>query len=650
MKYRAEIDGLRALAVLPVILFHAGFETFGGGFVGVDVFFVISGYLITTIILVDLEQGQFSLLTFYERRIRRIVPALFLVMLACIPFAWFWLLPGDMKDFSQSLVAVSVFASNILFWQESGYFDTAADLKPLLHTWSLGVEEQFYVLYPLLLMCLWYLGKRWFAAVLLGLFFVSLTAAQWASNAMPSAGFYLLPTRGWELLLGAFAALYLARADRAGLSARLSELAGCLGVILILFAVFVFSDNTPFPGLYALVPTVGTLLVILFASQQTVVGQLLGSRMLVGIGLISCSAYLWHQPLFAFARHRSLTEPGHLLFALLSVAALALAYLSWRFVELPFRNRANLSRKQVFLWAALGSGFVISVGLLGHLTQGVFIERPRVTEAMAIESRLVPSRGLSSDCGIVYNESENCQTHDDPDVLVWGDSYAMHLVPGLIASNPDTKLVQKTVSACGPILDIAPRFDWGGPSWSEQCIATNDKVFEFLKASPGIKYVVLSSLLRQYISDDSTVLTRDGAIVPGEQITLESMISTINQIKALGKIPVVFSVTPQNGENIGLCLKKAMLFDADRKQCHVSAADSHVFQADVWKVLEKVEEITPVVWLTEGLCSTDSCKTFAGDILIYRDTGHLSREGGAYLGREMDFYGRLVQASQPPPG
>ena len=374
MKYRAEIDGLRALAVLPVILFHAGFETFSGGFVGVDVFFVISGYLITTIILIDLDHGQFSLLNFYERRIRRIIPALFLVMLVCILFAWFWLLPVDMKDFSQSLVAVSVFASNILFWQESGYFDTAADLKPLLHTWSLGVEEQFYVLYPLLLMYLWWLGRRWLAAVLLGLFFVSLTAAQWASNAMPTAGFYLLPTRGWELLLGAFVAFYLSRADRSGFSVRLSEFAGCLGVILILYSIFVFSEGTPFPGLYALVPTVGTLLVILFASQRTVVGQFLGSRVFVGIGLISYSAYLWHQPLFAFARHRSLTEPDLFLYALLSVAALVLAYLSWRFVELPIRNKAYLTRKQIFLWATLGSGFFVSVGLFGHLTQGVFLK------------------------------------------------------------------------------------------------------------------------------------------------------------------------------------------------------------------------------------------------------------------------------------
>jgi peptidoglycan/LPS O-acetylase OafA/YrhL len=209
MEYRREIDGLRALAVLPVILFHAGFTTFSGGFVGVDVFFVISGYLITTIILTELEQGTFSIVNFYERRARRILPALFVMMLACLPFAWFWLLPEDMKDFSQSLLAVSVFASNILFWRESGYFDSAAELKPLLHTWSLAVEEQYYMLFPLFLMATWRFGRRWILGSLIAVALASLALAQWGSLVKPAATFYLLPTRVWELLIGAFAAFYL---------------------------------------------------------------------------------------------------------------------------------------------------------------------------------------------------------------------------------------------------------------------------------------------------------------------------------------------------------------------------------------------------------------------------------------------------------
>lgn len=370
MDYRREIDGLRALAVLPVMLFHAGFETFSGGFVGVDVFFVISGYLITTIILAELEQGKFSIVNFYERRARRILPALFLVMLVCIPFAWFWLLPSDMKDFSKSLVAVSVFASNILFWLESGYFDTAAELKPLLHTWSLAVEEQFYVLFPLFLMLFWKLGKRWIL-VTLGLVFVaSFFVAQWAAYTNPSAAFYLLPTRGWELLIGAFAAFYLSKVNRKEIGKAAGEVGGWLGVTLILYAIFAYSKATPFPGLYALVPTLGTALIILFATQQTTVGKFVGNKVFVGIGLISYSAYLWHQPLFAFARLKSLADPSHTVFLKLSVLALLLSYLSWKYVEAPFRSKSKVTRKLVFGLSFVFSVGFISFGFLGYIKDG----------------------------------------------------------------------------------------------------------------------------------------------------------------------------------------------------------------------------------------------------------------------------------------
>jgi peptidoglycan/LPS O-acetylase OafA/YrhL len=209
MKYRPEIDGLRAIAVIPVILFHAGFAPFGGGYVGVDVFFVISGYLITSIILAEREAGTFSLLKFYERRARRILPALFLVMAACVPFAWVWMTPSDMTDFSRSLAYMSVFASNILFYKQSGYFDAASELKPLLHTWSLAVEEQYYLLFPLLLIAGLRRGKRFAISLLAVAAIVSLAIAQWGATRAPAATFYLLHARLWELLVGGFVAFYL---------------------------------------------------------------------------------------------------------------------------------------------------------------------------------------------------------------------------------------------------------------------------------------------------------------------------------------------------------------------------------------------------------------------------------------------------------
>lgn len=220
MNYRREIDGLRAVAVVPVILFHAGFQAFSGGFVGVDVFFVISGYLITSIILTEKQAGTFTLLGFYERRVRRILLALFVVMLACLPFAWFWMLPGDLRDFSRSLRYVSLFSSNILFLKQSGYFDTAVELKPLLHTWSLAVEEQYYVVFPVLLLLIWRLGKRWIVGIFAVMAVMSLAAAQWGSFYQPAATFYLLPTRGWEILLGVFIAFYLFTQERSQVASK----------------------------------------------------------------------------------------------------------------------------------------------------------------------------------------------------------------------------------------------------------------------------------------------------------------------------------------------------------------------------------------------------------------------------------------------
>jgi peptidoglycan/LPS O-acetylase OafA/YrhL len=478
MDYRREIDGLRALAVLPVILFHAGFETFSGGFVGVDVFFVISGYLITTIILAELEQGKFSIVNFYERRARRILPALFLVMFVCIPFAWFWLLPSDMKDFSQSLVAVSVFASNILFWRESGYFDAAAELKPLLHTWSLAVEEQYYVLFPLFLMLFWRLGKRWIL-VMLGLVFVaSLAVAEWAAYAKPAAAFYLLPTRGWELLIGAFAAFYLSKANRQEFGKAVGEVGGWLGVALILYAVFAYSKATPFPGLYALVPTLGTVLVILFATQQTTVGKFVGNKAFVGVGLISYSAYLWHQPLFAFARHTGVTNFDKDILFCLSILAIVLAYLSWRFIEAPFRNKSIVGKKIIFIFAFSGSCLFALLGIYGNAKNGnlgqlsaeqeTFLEYFRndlpewrftnkndllkkyredcnfydLSQYRLGKATTVPIERISESCF-----SKNSKTSKV--VFIWGDSHAQQLNYGLSKVLPDDfELLQVASSGC----------------------------------------------------------------------------------------------------------------------------------------------------------------------------------------------------------
>jgi len=331
--YRPEIDGLRALAVLSVIFFHAGFQSFSGGFVGVDIFFVISGYLITSIILSEKQNDTFTLIGFYERRMRRILPALFLVMFVCLPLAWLCLRPNEMKEFCDSLIAVSVFASNYLFWTQSGYFATANELKPLLHTWSLAVEEQYYLLFPLFLLFTWSLGKRLVISILVITALTSLSVSHWGAFNKPGVTFYFLPTRGWELLIGVLASFYLFDNKKIEINKFLNEVFSFIGLALIIFSVFNFDLSTPFPSLYALIPTLGTVLIILFASQQTYICKLLSNKLMVGIGLISYSAYLWHQPLFAYARQVNYGELDNASLLTLTVLVMVLSYFSWRYIE-----------------------------------------------------------------------------------------------------------------------------------------------------------------------------------------------------------------------------------------------------------------------------------------------------------------------------
>jgi len=419
MQYRREIDGLRAVAVLAVILFHAGLRQFSGGFVGVDVFFVISGYLITTIIFDERERGAFSLLRFYERRARRILPALFVVLAVCVAVAWLFLVPGDLKTFGRSVVAVSVFASNVLFVLESNYFYTAAELKPLLHTWSLGVEEQYYVFFPLLVLAAWRFGKQWLVAMLVIIAVASLAAAQHGATVQPAATFFLLPTRGWELLIGSFVALYLRRRGAAP-DVAVANVASALGLVLVIYSIVAFDSRTPFPSLYALAPTVGAALIIVFSSPQTAVGKLLSTRLFVGIGLVSYSAYLWHQPLVAFASHVVIGGPSLVMRTLLSLSALPLAYLTWRFIEQPFRKR--FTRRTIFTLAIFGSLLFVAIGLV----------------TMRVGGRDAPTfdEGGYEACAAAYSEHRPCffgNVATTKTIVIVGDSHAHQLLATLVA-------------------------------------------------------------------------------------------------------------------------------------------------------------------------------------------------------------------------
>ena len=359
MKYRPEIDGLRSIAVFSVIFYHADFEIFSGGFVGVDVFFVISGYLITSLILSDLYKGDFNLLDFYNKRIRRIFPALFFVTVCCIPFAWMFMFPHELKNFSQSLVAVGAFVSNILFWQESSYFAASAEEKPLLHTWSLAVEEQFYLLFPILLIMLAQ-NKRHLLIVCILLSIGSLGISNWLSQADSVANFYLLPSRLWELLAGSITAIVIS-----SWSIKSSSFLSFTGLLCIIFSILSIEHNTMFSRYDVIFPIIGTMLIILF-SANSVTAQILSNPLLVKFGLMSFSLYLWHQPLFAFAKIYFFEDPTITLKITLILLTVLMSILSFNFIEKPYRNQELVSSKKIFSLYILGTISLLFIGFIGN--------------------------------------------------------------------------------------------------------------------------------------------------------------------------------------------------------------------------------------------------------------------------------------------
>lgn len=375
MEYRKEIDGLRAIAVLSVVLYHAGVGWLPGGFVGVDVFFVISGYLITQILRRDLQAGTFSVLHFYERRVRRIFPALFLVVLVTIPASLLWALPEQVENTSVSALTALFSVSNFYFWQQSGYFAPATDFMPLLHTWSLGVEEQFYLIFPLFLLVLVRLRLSLFV-VTAGLMIPAFAAALWLSEAKPAVAFYLLPARMWELGLGACLALLPNVMGKMPAWPRsLREGGAVLGLALIITAVLRLRSDMPFPGWAALLPCIGAALIILYTQGGGIVQNILSSPIMRFFGLISYSLYLWHWPVLVFTR--MLTADAELGLVSASgavVISITLATLSWRYVEMPFRKSGYVSFPVLAKGLAI-TGFITVVLASANLINNGFPSR-----------------------------------------------------------------------------------------------------------------------------------------------------------------------------------------------------------------------------------------------------------------------------------
>ena len=668
MKYRAEIDGLRALAVLPVILFHAGFDSFGGGFVGVDVFFVISGYLITTIIISEMAEKKFSLINFYERRARRILPALFFVMISCLPFAWLWLTPAELKDFGQSLVSVSIFSSNILFWLESDYFAASAELKPLLHTWSLAVEEQYYIIFPMLLMLIWRLGIKWVLVILSIIFLSSLSFSQWGAFNAPISTFYLLPTRAWELLIGVFIAFYLKQGDFLK-SNMANQVLSLLGLGMVIYSIIVFDKTTPFPSIYALVPTIGTGLLILCAVPKTFVHKILSLKFIVGVGLISYSAYLWHQPLLAFTKHRLLGEASDFILIIMCILSVIMAWFSWRFVEKPFRQRNLISSKNILIFSSSGLLAFICIGLIINFSKDSLrklddeVYRLNAIRTASIEATNDCHSALSGDdlnlilkvCRI--GSSQNKQVS----FAIIGDSHANALVPGLDNSAKDFQIsgYNFTHISCFP--------SFGGIYYlpfdevQSKCAKVRRNIKKILDQGDMPSLVFISARWALSIEKDrfnnmeggeedgsqaNLFIPSSENLVYGYEEAIEiDLFKTITVLKESNVMPVLLGQIPEVGWDPLWILTKQQLFsNEDFKDKDFLSTSYQVFKErnknanrilNIISDKKKVPLFLPETIFCNLQISDDRCITHINGEPLYYDDDHVSIKGANMIAKDL---------------
>lgn len=637
LNYRPEIDGLRAIAVIPVILFHAGFAPFAGGFIGVDVFFVISGYLITSIILTDLQRGTFSLIDFYARRARRILPALMLVVICCLPFAWAWMLPDQLRDFSQSVAAVALFASNILFWNENGYFAAAAETKPLLHTWSLAVEEQFYILFPVALLALWRGGWRWVIGGLAACLLIGFAAGEWASRAMPSAAFYLLPFRAFELLAGALLAVWLARNPIVP-----RDWLGAAGLALILASIFWVDGATRWPSPATLMPVLGTVLVILFAAGTSLTARLLSTPPMLAIGLISYSAYLWHQPAFAFARIRSIGEPDTLLMLGLSIGCFVPAYFSWRYVELPFRQRRVLpDLPALFAVAGALSVVMVVIGTFGYLQRG-FPERFPVSVLATLN---VP-RGDKNACyseltAARIEQGDICRFGDPqaaPSIAVIGDSHAARLIDSLDEHLRKAARAGATVNAgwCAPLM----AFGTENPRKNPACRGLMQAAFARVLDDANIETVILFAEWANYTTGHRHNDRHVAAYSFGDQanddpganpeIFERALLHTVQSLSAAGKRIIILGSAPEYHLSVPEALATAEQRNLSPDRLALEISEFRARNSDVEEGLNRLESesVARVIRLAPLFCDTRACRPVDDQGLpLYSDGNHLNRRG-----------------------
>ncbi|HGG63205.1 MAG TPA: acyltransferase [Rhodobacteraceae bacterium] len=652
MTYRQEIDGLRAIAVMGVILYHLGLSGIAAGYAGVDVFFVISGFLIGGIIARQRETGSFSYRVFYARRARRILPALFTIILASAVVGWFTMMPHEYRYFGGGAFSTLLFVSNVWFFELIDYFNPSALKDPLIHTWSLAVEEQFYMVVPLLFGLLWRFGRKAVFAVFLLLWAASLITAILTNDDHPMAAFYLIHTRAWELFSGVLAALLFPRIPA---NARLHAALANLGLLMILGGLALTPHNVPWPGGWTIIPVAGTVLVLLFGQAPSLAKKLLTLRPVTIIGLISYSAYLWHQPAISFLEITGHSPTGAVQITAVLAAVLGVSWLSWRFIEQPFRNKTTMPKMVTIATLSLTGVAIAGFAIGGHITRG-YPDRipPEARAIMAYAGSYSPGY---KDClavrGTVSGQpmETRCVHGADvpPSIALWGDSHAAVLAYSLGKGlgERNISLRELTLSSCEPIPGLINQ----GQSRAPVCTKFNADVLAYLVATPSIKTVILNSAWDSYFQ--KTISTNwlgdpvddliyaypvgqnpDMPDTARKAAIRQALTETIRTLREAGKTVLLIQAEPRPNFSIPNHYANKVWY-GETLPANIAFPASLYLEntAETREILAKSAADTGAVLINtaSAICPNGECMVFMNKEPLFADGSHLSLPGVAQV-------------------
>jgi len=644
LKYRADIDGLRAIAVMSVILNHAGISLFSGGYIGVDIFFVISGYLITTILIREIDTHEFSIARFYERRIRRIYPALFTTLFFTLIAASILYNAQSFMAFSKSMVATTFFFSNIHFWTEVGYFDGEAQLKPLLHTWSLAVEEQYYIFFPLLVMLIGRYFRSKMSHILTGIALLSFSWNIYELQHDPSGAFYFAHLRAWELLIGSVLAL-----NPISINAKpvIRTILSLVGLGMITAPIFLYSENTVFPGFAAAIPAFGTAFIIYSGIKSpTFINKLLSLPPFVFVGQISYSLYLWHWPITVFATYyaiEKLTRPERIL---LLVVIFIISTLSWQFIEKPFRTKSPRTKKYaVFLYAVTIMSVTAIIGFFIYSNKGFPNQesldqvsyKGQAEEYRECDFGNEVNAGLLKFCPL----GANIQS---PSFLLWGDSHAGAQAKAIQVSASKEKIAGLLTyySGCPPLIGIKK-------DKNKDCVDYDNMIVKYIEKHPELKTVLLAGRWASYAEGISyeksnkiilaDILSESSKGSTNAILFQKGLNRTVEKLLALNRKVVIISQVPEIKYDVPSAFYIAQGTGRDINKIIAPSLDEYLSRnKKVFFVIDQIHEDynIQVIDPWKALCNEQQCPVVIDGTSLYMDSHHLSFFGSEYISHIYD--------------